>query len=132
MWNIELLNFKNERKLFEIPSDDVTFIAALKREETVHNLKDGTFVRLKHLCCDTENFYIIFHCSLLEATSIELKYPLFAREGLMGKWKLMIPKQKSQMPYITLINEIVDTKQFLKECKSDENPDWIKKYYESF
>lgn len=129
MWEIKLYG-KGIIKKFEILEDDITFVAVLKREETVHNL-DNTYVRCSHLCVDNNGNALNFQMTLLEATSIELKFPLFVEDGIMGRWKLVKP-ENSKTPNIILINNYDDVNEFLKESKSLDNVDWIKQFYLDF
>ena len=119
MWVLDV----SDGQKVSVQEDDITFVAVLKRGETVHNFKEGTYVRNYHL-----GDQLMFRSSLLEATSIEFKYPEYVQEGLMGKWKIVRPTE-GNVPNIVLIEEYQDVHKFLKDAKHLDNAEWIRNTY---
>jgi hypothetical protein len=91
MWSIDIFSsnlYSNRVSILKIPADDVVFSAVLKRSHTVHIGKE-TFVRCMHVAeFEDKNNHLVFPMTLLQATSVEARFPEFVDEGLMGKWQL--------------------------------------------
>jgi len=109
--------------------DDVPFTCILKRSSTIHG-KFDTKVRCTHIGDYKLPFHHIgFNTTLLEATSLEIKFPDFAKDGLMGRWKFVLPTKNDKEPTILLIKSFSTIESFMEEAISEKNPDWVRQSY---
>jgi len=121
MWTLGLTKGGVVRDFIQVPAEETTFVAVLRRGPTV-STHCKTYVRAEHLAM-TGDKYLVFPMALLEATEMEE-----FGNGIMGLWKLYAHKQEVR---VSLMEEYTDAKKFLVDAKSDQNPEWIRASYNS-
>jgi hypothetical protein len=121
MWKLGLTKGGVVREFLQVPAEETTFFAVLRRGPTV-STKCKTYVRAEHLAM-TGDKYLVFPMALLESTEMEE-----FGNGVMGLWKLYEHKKEVR---VSLMEEYTDAKKFLVEAKSDQNPEWIRASYSS-
>jgi hypothetical protein len=123
MWSLEATNQNKIR----IPADDVVFSAVLRKGPTTHVGKTSR-VRCTHIAEYSKNSHILFFMSILEATATESRNPEFSSDGIMGKWKLVPPKE-GDVPLIVLLEVFDSVSDFVMEAIGPNNPEWVRKSY---
>lgn len=128
MWTLQYFKPNDARfsKTKFIASDDVVFVAVLKRGATTH-IGDFSMVRCIHLAEENDSTSLILPMSILDASNLSASYDF--HEGLMGKWKLIAPK-KGTLPSIKLIELFENANEFLDAALKESNPIWAREPYE--
>ena len=121
MWKLGLSSGGVVRDYIEVPAEETTFYAVLRRGPTVSS-KCKTYVRAEHLAMSGDK-YLVFPMALLESSEMDE-----FDNGVMGLWKLYEHKKEMR---VSLIEEYTDAKKFLIEAKSDQNPEWVRASYAS-
>ena len=126
MWNIRA---HGKTDFFiNIEPDDVVFVAVLKKGPTVH-INKSSLVRCHHVAEYDENVFLSFPMTILDATSILIEFPESTEDGLMARWKLVIPKSPCIFPNIQIIEMYTNVSEFIIDASSESNPEWIRKSY---
>jgi hypothetical protein len=143
-WTLKVQVESSQRNLkkFLIREDDVMFYAILKRGHVEHFKSEETGnyqtrVRVLHLGNFKlePNSHLVFYMSLLNSSTLEHHYPIFASQGLMGRWKLTSPpNSKDSMscePLVSLVQSFDKNnfQEFLACAQSKKNPEFIRSSY---
>jgi len=71
----------------QIPIDDYTFHAAMKRGKLVSRPNEMVYVQAIDLSQDAEGSQFSFKMSVVESSLLEQKYPEY-EDGLLGQWAI--------------------------------------------
>lgn len=126
MWSLK--SYGKRKFSLPIAADDLVFVAVLKRGPTVHIGKNSN-VLCYHVAEYEPGTRLGFNMSILEATATEMTYQEFSEDGLMGRWRLIAPRQETNIPRVALIEVFDDVNDFLIESLDKNNPDWVRSSY---
>jgi hypothetical protein len=128
MWSLQTFG-KREFSL-PIAADDLVFVAVLKKGPTVHIGKQSN-VRCYHIAEYEPGTRLGFQMSILDATATDMNHRDFSEDGLMGRWRLLAPRQGTNIPRVALVEAFENVNDFLIESLDRNNPDWIRSSYAS-
>lgn len=132
MWVLRTVRFggPSEGPRVEIPADDVTFVAVLRRGRTEHTRAGRSCVLAEHVGEWSGGAHLMFPMTLLDATALQARAADFGDDGIMGRWKLVAPRAPdASMPSVKLVSEYTDASTFLVDAAAADNPEWVRRSY---